>query len=112
MKLNLMPVMSEPEDTPSLPDLHQSEIKEDMLKQLFIDIGTHTRTIEIIPKRAPGFVGSETKHLEPDQAFNQLISRELRGLQIRYQHQGKTWWDTIMPLPSELFRIVRIQHDF
>jgi hypothetical protein len=41
-----------------------------------------------------------------------LVARNVRGLQLRYRHQGKTWWDTVMPLPGGLFRIVRIEHDF
>lgn len=99
-------------DTPPLPDLHQSEIDEVTLRQLIADIGTHARIIEIIPKFAPGYVGENYASLQLDEAFQQLVSRELRGLQIRYLHEGKTWWDTLMPLSGGLFRIVRIEHHF
>ena len=33
-------------------------------------------------------------------------------MQLRYRHDGTTWWDTLMPTPNDTFRIVRIQHDF
>lgn len=97
---------------PPLPDLHQSEIDEATLRQLITDVGTHTEIIEIIPKYAPGYVAENPAPLQLDEAFRQLVGKELRGLQLRYRHDGKVWWDTLMPLPGGLFRIVRIQHDF
>lgn len=97
---------------PPLPDLHQSEIDEATLRELITDIGTHAEILEIIPKYAPGYVAEDPAPLQLDEAFRQLVSRELRGLQLRYRHEGKTWWDTLMPLPGGLFRIVRIEHHF
>ena len=97
---------------PPLPDLHQSEIDEATLRELITDIGTHAEILEIIPKYAPGYVAEDPAPLQLDEAFQQLVSRELRGLQLRYRHEGKTWWDTLMPLPGGLFRIVRIEHHF
>jgi len=99
-------------DTPPLPDLLQSDIDEATLRQLITDIGTHTEIIEIIPKHAPGYVEENPAPLQLDEAFRMLVARNVRGLQLRYRHQGKTWWDTVMPLPGGLFRIVRIEHDF
>jgi hypothetical protein len=99
-------------DQAPLPDLHQSEIDEATLRQLIADVGTHTQILEIIPKYAPGYVAENPAPLQLDEAFQQLVSRELRGLQLRYRHEGKTWWDTLMPLPGGLCRIVRIEHHF
>ena len=99
-------------ETPPLPDLLQSDIDEATLRQLITDIGTHTEILEIIPKHAPGYVEENPAPIQLDEAFQMLASRGVRGLQIRYRHQGKTWWDTVMPLPGGLFRIVRIEHDF
>jgi hypothetical protein len=96
----------------ALPDLLQSDIDEATVRQLITDIGTHTELIEIIPKHAPGYVEENPAPLQLDEAYRMLASRTVRGLQLRYRHQGKTWWDTVMPLPGGLFRIVRIQHDF
>lgn len=101
-----------PDDTPPLPDLHQSEIDETTLRQLFTDIGTHGEIMEIIPKHAPGYVAENPESLQLDEAFQLLVSGSVRGLQLRYRHDGKSWWDTLMPLPGGLFRIVRIEHDF
>ena len=105
--------MDEITDEPQpLPDLHQSEVDEATLRQLFTDVGTHTEIIEIIPKYAPGYVAENPGSLQLDEAFALLTSRSVRGLQLRYRHLGKTWWDTLMPLPGGLYRIVRIEHDF
>jgi hypothetical protein len=99
-------------DTPPLPDLLQSDLDEATLRQLITDIGTHTEVLEIIPKHVPGYVEENPAPLQLDEVYQMLVSRSVRGLQIRYLHQGKTWWDTVMPLPGGLFRIVRIEHDF
>lgn len=99
-------------DDAPLPDLHQSEVDDATLRQLFIDVGTHTEVIEIIPKRAPSYVEENPAPLQLDEAYHLLVGGQLRGLQLRYRHEGKTWWDTLMPLPGGLFRIVRIEHDF
>jgi hypothetical protein len=91
-------------DTPPLPDLLQSDIDEATLGALITDIGTHTEILEIIPKHAPGYVEENPASLQLDEAYQMLVARSV--------HQGKTWWDTLMPLPGGLFRIVRIEHDF
>ncbi|WP_035605129.1 hypothetical protein [Haloferula sp. BvORR071] len=104
--------MSDSPDSPPLPDLHQSEIDEITLRQLFADLGKHARIIEIIPKFAPGYVEGGESSLKLEEAFELLASRALRGLQVRYIHEGQTWWDTLMPLPDGRFRIVRIEHRF
>lgn len=99
-------------ENPPLPELHQSEIDEATLRQLITDIGTHTEVFEIIPKHAPGYVAENPASLQLDEAFGMLVARTVRGIQFRYRHQGKTWWDTVMPQPGSLFRIVRIEYDF
>lgn len=100
------------DESPPLPDLHQSDVDEATLRQLFTDVGTHTEIIEIIPKHAPGYVAENPEPLQLDEAFQLLVSRSVLGLQLRYRHLGTTWWDTLIPLPGGLFRIVRIEHDF
>lgn len=100
------------DESPPLPDLHQSEVDQATLRQLFTDVGTHAEVLEIIPKHAPGYVPENPATLQLDEAYALLISRSVRGLQLRYRHEGRVWWDTLMPLPGGLYRIVRIGHDF
>ena len=104
--------MSSISETQPLPDLLQSEIDEATLRQLITDIGTHTEILEIIPKYAPGYVEENPLPVQLDEAYQMLLTRTVRGLQFRYLHQDRTWWDTVMPLTGGLFRIVRIEHDF
>lgn len=101
--------MNEP--TP-FPELHQSEVDEATIRQLFADVANHAELIEIIPKHGPGYVQENPAQPTLAQALDLILSRALRGLQLRYRYAGKTWWDTLMPLPGGLFRIVRIEHDF
>ena len=100
------------EENPPLPDLHHSEIDKETLEELFLDIGTHARVLEIIPKYHAGHVSENPEVLQLDEAFQQLVQRRVEGMQIRYLHEGVTWWDTLMPMSGGLFRIVRIQHHF
>ena len=105
--------MEDPPDTqPPFPDLHQSEVDEATLRQLFDDVAHHAELIEIIPKHGPGYVEENPGQLPLGDALELILARSLRGLQLRYRYQDKTWWDTLMPLPGGLFRIVRIEHDF
>ena len=98
-------------DSPPLPDLHQSEIDEATLSQLISDLGTHADVLGIAPKFGPGYVGKQDT-LQLDEAFRLLTAREVRGVQIHYRHDGKTWCDTLMPIPDGRFRIVRMEQDF
>lgn len=97
-------------DTPPLPELHQSEIDENTLSQLIMDIGNHTQVIEVIPKFKPGYVGQQ-ETLQLDEAFQLLTKREVRGIQLHYRHEGAHWCDTVMPLPDGRFRIVRMEQN-
>lgn len=99
-------------ETQPLPDLLQSEIDEATLRQLVTDIGTHTEVFEIIPKHTPGYVEESPAPVQLDEAYRMLVAGTVRGIQFRYRHGGKTWWDTVMPHPGGLFRIVRIEYEF
>lgn len=39
-----------------------------------------------------------------------LLAGHVHGLQLRYVHEGKEWWDTLLALPDGTFRLVRIEH--
>lgn len=53
----------------------------------------------------------ETGTLLLDDARQLLRARTVRGLQIRYRHDGADWWDTLMVV-GQNFRLVRIRHEF
>jgi hypothetical protein len=95
-----------------LPDLHQSELDEATLRQLFEDVRNHTELMEVIPKHAAAAYVPEIAAITLAEGLNFLLDGSVRALQLRYRHNGTIWWDTLMPTPQNTFRIVRIQHDF
>jgi hypothetical protein len=78
---------------------------------LFADIENCTRVLGIIPKYSADTMVPDQSRLTLLEARSQLLSGQLRGLQIRYHYSGADWWDTLMVADSA-FRIVRIRHDF
>ncbi len=95
-----------------LPDLHQAEIDEATLRQLFEDVSTHTELMEVIPKYAAAGYVPEIASITLAEGLDLLLGGGVRALQLRYRHDGTIWWDTLMPTPEQIFRIVRIQHEF
>jgi hypothetical protein len=94
----------------SLPELQGALLDAATVRQLFEDIEHCTEVTEIIPKSASRTFVSETKITLAD-AREQLLSGQLKGMQIRYRYQGGDWWDTLLPV-EDRFRLVRIRHDF
>ncbi len=99
---------------PELPELHQSVLDADTVRQLVSDVSSLTEILEVIPKGTsdkyvadPG--SASTMNIELGRDL--LLAGEIRGLQIRYRHEGAQWWDTLLSTP-EGFKIVRIRHDF
>lgn len=95
-----------------LPDLHQAELDEPTLRQLFQDVAAHTELMEVIPKHAATGHVPEIAAITLAEGLALLLGGGVRALQLRYRHNGTLWWDTLMPTPHGTFRIVRIQHDF
>lgn len=95
-----------------LPDLHQAELDDATLRQLFQDVAAHTELMEVIPKYAAAAYVPEIAAITLTEGLELLLAGNIRALQLRYRHDGTIWWDTLMPTPQHTFRIVRIQHDF
>ncbi len=98
-------------DGTELPDLHQGVIDHATLDQLVIDIETCTELLEVIPKYGADRQVAESEVMELRLAVSQLKDGALRGVQIRYIHEGSQWWDTLMATAQGV-RLVRIKHDF
>jgi hypothetical protein len=95
-----------------LPDLHQAELDEATLRQLFEDVRSHTELLEVIPKHHATEYVPEITAITLTEGLELLLSGRVRALQLRYRHHDTTWWDTLMPTANASYRIVRIQHDF
>jgi hypothetical protein len=96
-------------ETPELPDLHESILDEATLDQLFTDIEALTRVVEVIPKTvSQGYVQEGSISL--DEGRQMLRDGDCRALQVRYLYDGALWWDTLMAQPNGT-RVVRIRHE-
>lgn len=91
-----------------LPDLHEALLDAPSIEALFEDIAQHARIVEITVR---GSSQRRAQAMPPslDDARAQLGSPECRGVQLRYDFEGKEWWDTLIP-QSDGVRLVRIAH--
>jgi len=91
-----------------LPDLQDAVLSTEQLEALFSDLAEHATIGEII------FKGAATERVDARRkptlvdAFAALRLDTVRGVQVRYLHEGKEWWDTLMSTPAGV-RLVRIE---
>ncbi len=93
-----------------LAELHQAELDEATVDQLFTDIAALTQVIEVLPKYQSQVYAPDTP-ITLEDARELLRIGAVRGVQVRYRHDGAQWWDTLMRTPTGV-RVVRIRHDF
>lgn len=93
-----------------LPEMHAALLGPAELEALFHDLAACADIHEINAKTAPqGFV-PETGRMNLAEARRLLLERQVRGVQIRYRHQGAEWWDTLMVRPDG-WQLVRLRPD-
>lgn len=90
----------------NLPPLQRAVLSGDELDALFFDVEAAAELIEVVPKYGPTTRASDAR---PSLAEARALVRagEVVAVQLRYRHQGKEWWDTLMPRANgtELVRI-------
>lgn len=97
-------------DDDAPPPMREALLDADGLAVLLRDIAAFGTIDEIVVKSGPGRVGDTTAPaLEDVEAL--LATRQIRGVQIRYRHDGAQWWDTLLIVPNGV-RLVRVRHDF
>lgn len=91
-----------------LPELQDAVLDGAAVEALFADLAEHTTIGEIILKGGPTERG---RVVQPSlaEAAAALASGTVRGVQIRYLHEGREWWDTLMRVGDGV-RLVRIEH--
>jgi hypothetical protein len=94
-----------------LPPLHTATLDLSQVEHLLADIEACTTHLEILPKFAAQGRVPEVASVSLQTAREMLAQRRVRGLQLRYHYDGADWWDTLM-VTGNLFRIVRIRHEF
>jgi len=92
------------------PPMREAVLDADGLAALLRDIAAFGAVDEIIVKTGPGMVvpGDAPALAE---VHILLAERRVRGVQIRYRHDGAHWWDTLL-VTAEGVRLVRVRHDF
>lgn len=95
---------------PAMPPMSDAVLDDAALACLFRDIGELAQVDEIIIKHRPGHV-NDAQQVTLKEAHDLIRSRQVKGVQIRYRHDGAHWWDTLMPI-GEGVRLVRVRHDF
>ncbi|MBX3275655.1 MAG: hypothetical protein KF729_35675 [Sandaracinaceae bacterium] len=95
--------MSEP-DVPT-PEVYQAELDPPTLARLFEDLATHAEVLEVRAKHAERAMTGEGT-IDLDEARALLETRAVRGVQVRYRHEGELWLDTLMVGPTYV-RLVR-----
>lgn len=92
----------------ALPPIQQADLSTDDVRALLDDVVAGATLL------GHGIKGGERTcatdaagTLADDGAL--LLQGAVVGLQIRYRHDGREWWDTLMARPDGRFRLVRIE---
>jgi len=90
-----------------LPDLHDAVLDRETLVQLFVDLETQTRILDVRLK-----LGAQ-QHAEAGivtlaSARRAIEAGGVSGVQIRYAWQAAVWCDTLLPTPEGI-RLVRMK---
>lgn len=89
------------------PDVYRAELDPPTLRALFSDLATHAEVIDVRAKAgARRYAGEERLSLRDAEAL--LGARAVRGIQVRYRHDGALWMDTLMAGPTKV-RLVRMK---
>jgi hypothetical protein len=92
----------------ALPDLYQAQLDDETLAALFADLAALGHELEVAVKQhAQGF-SEERSSWTLAEAQRALCTGEVRGVQVRYAHQGAVWLDTVVRSGSA-YRLVRMQ---
>lgn len=92
---------------PPLPAVDEGLLDAVGLRALLDDIQACTTVREVQVKGGPTRRADDA---DLDGARRALLAGEVRGVQIRYEHEGKTWCDTVLVTPRG-YKVVRIRGD-
>ena len=95
-------------DGPPIPEMRESLLQPDDIRNLFDDLASCTTILSVQEKGGPQTY-AEAGPSALQTAMERLLAREVRAVQIRYSWQDSEWTDTLMCLPGGV-RLVRCQH--
>lgn len=93
-----------------IPNVYEALLDSETLSALLNDISARAELVEVMVR---GAVKSRAVAVRPtlEEALQHLQSKTCQGVQLRYDHQGLSWWDTLIPTPAGT-KLIRIAHDF
>ncbi|MCK6503549.1 hypothetical protein L6R53_09150 [Myxococcota bacterium] len=92
---------------PPLPAVDEGLLDAVGLRALLDDIQACTTVREVQVKGGPT---RRADAADLHGARRALLAGEVRGVQVRYEHQGGTWCDTVLVTPRG-YKVVRIRGD-
>lgn len=100
---------AEPTEPPPLPELAQGVLDAPTLEALYRDYANLCQMLAVLPRARPNRPTHPGETCSLEVGFAGLRDGTLSGLQVRYRWDNTEWWDTILALPGNQARIVRMQ---
>lgn len=91
-----------------LPELFQAELDADAYEALLRDLGELPGPLEVSVKQGATARVPEHERWTLEQGRRALEQGAARALQVRYEHNGVAWIDTILRPPAG-YRLVRMR---
>lgn len=91
-----------------LPQLEESVLDEEQLRDLLSDVATYGKVLEATVKATARSQPAVTMKLP--ELYLKLVERKVFGAQLRYEYKGAVWLDTLIPTQDGV-RLVRIEFD-
>jgi len=93
--------------TPDLPPLWNGTLDRAAVEQLFADLAAHAEVLAVLEKGGPGQYCAADRPTLAD-AREHLFDGLVRGVQLRYQYEGRLWCDTLLAVEGG-YRVVRLR---
>lgn len=100
---------AEASEPPPLPELAQGVLDAPTLDALHRDYANLCHLLAVLPRTRPNSPTLPGATCSLDEGFAGLRDGSLSGLQVRYRWDNGEWWDTILALPGNQARIVRMR---
>jgi len=96
------------EDGPPIPEMREMIFGEEQIESYISDLKNFTQ-IDSVQAKGGETAYADESPLQLDNAFIALKTGAARGIQIRYQHNGFDWTDTVFSA-ANAYKVVRCQH--
>lgn len=104
-----MPSAPHDMEGPPIPEMREALLTEAEVRLLVADLLSHADAIRTLCK-AGSRRQTPSNVLPLEVAAEQLLSRSVPAIQIRYRFEGYEWSDTLTTTPSPGLRLIRCRH--